>query len=385
MAKKLLLHVGDPKTGSSSIQRILYERRFDCSSVRLDYPDVVTSLKLARSLLSTANTGQAEEQFRLYSFWLENSTADVAVISAEQFSTVNPARLEEACREHFQANIETMSVLAYAKPHMGRFISAYSQRVKVGQFGRSVERLYEEMAQTATLHMHKRFSRWRAAFGEAFRVRPMVRGELFRGDVVADFLNVALEGADFTIEGNTEANVSLPVEALAGLRMVHAALRKAEVDSGTRQAIGDRINTLVTATPKLKGTKLVLDRALAERFVREFSEDAKAMDQDFLGSPIMVTALDAALSGASAEPVPIEASAYFRRRDLMRLRKLSGDLAELLREHPHVWERAHRRDKGRKPHLLGDEKLSREGPKVVATTHEMIAELAEILAEVCTT
>lgn len=37
MGKALVLHIGDPKTGSSSIQRALFEHKVECPTVSFDY------------------------------------------------------------------------------------------------------------------------------------------------------------------------------------------------------------------------------------------------------------------------------------------------------------------------------------------------------------
>lgn len=383
MAKSLLLHVGDPKTGTSSIQKVLFERRWTCASKVLDYPEVVSSMALANALRHDAGPEEAEELFPPYAFWLEHSKSDVAVISAEQFSSVDPRKVDETFRKYFPDLAPSMRVVAYARPHAGRFLSAYAQRVKTGHMTQSLDRFFSEMAQSRILLMHQRFSRWRAVFGDRFILRPMVREELMDGDAVADFINVALEGAPFEVVGSTQANISLPIEALAGLRLVQAVLRRAEVRGGTVHAVGDRLSTLVTGRPGLKGTKVGLNAQLAERLQDAMAADARAMDESFFGKPIMVQALAAAGKGASEKAASIEMTDHFRPRPIVKLKRAARELAEELKANKGLWVRSHRRDKGLKPQFVEDSALSAKAPEAIAKADKLMGEIAEILFRAC--
>lgn len=380
MIKSLVLHIGDPKTGTSSIQRILFERQWTCATVTLDYPPVLNSLALAESLREGRLSKSVKEVFEPYAIWLEDSKADVAVISAEQFSGVEPALVHEAFATYAPAVMDRIRVLAYARPHVSRFVSAYSQRVKVGALNVEMAEFYDRPATSKVLGMHKRFMAWRAAFGAGLVVRPMIRSEILRGDVVADCLGVVLGTEDFSITGSTEANISLPLEALAGLRLIQTLLKKNDIPFVRRQAVGDRINTLVTADPKLRGAKVGVDRALYARLKADYLPDAEAMDAEFFAGPIMVKALAAAEKDAAAEPVSTLASAHFGPGKLSRLRKAARKLATELGQEKDVWTKAHKRDKGRKPYLLEDATLSNSAPEEILRVEGLLAEMAAILA-----
>lgn len=379
MAKTLVLHIGDPKTGTSAIQHILYNRHWACPSVTLDYPPVLNASALAASLREGRLNDGARELFDRYAFWLEQSTADVAVISAEQFAALEPALVHEAFATFFPAAMDRLQVVAYARPHVERFVSAYAQRVKVGSLNAEMADFYDRPGISRLLGMHDRFMAWRRAFGPALIVRPMQTARMLRGDVVADFLGVALRTEDFQITANTRFNVSLPLEALSGLRTVQGILRKSAISVARRQAVGDRISTLVAMEPGLRGRKIQPDPGLLGRLVRDCRQDAEAMDADFLGGPILGGAL-AAAKGA-AETVSTRAGVHFRPARLARLRRLAHGLADELADPQDAWIRAHRRDKGNKPHLRENAALSEGAPEAIARMEAILAEVAVILAK----
>ena len=92
-SKSLILHIGDPKTGSSSIQQALFQRRVECETVSIDYPPKLNAIQLANSIRREAKTDEIESRFRAAADWLEASHADVAVLSAEQFASIDPVEV----------------------------------------------------------------------------------------------------------------------------------------------------------------------------------------------------------------------------------------------------------------------------------------------------
>jgi hypothetical protein len=91
MVKSLVLHIGDPKTGSSSIQEVLRAGLFQSPEVKVDSPGQLNSFPLANALSDKGQLQFREPRYKKLAEWLASSDADVGVISAEQFFRVDPS------------------------------------------------------------------------------------------------------------------------------------------------------------------------------------------------------------------------------------------------------------------------------------------------------
>ncbi len=381
MTAHLILHIGDPKTGTSSIQEVLFKRAFECESMSLDYPELLSAVVLANSLKANKRAGLKEKQFAKYANWLSESRADVAVISAEQFAPVDPELVQQTFQSFMPDQAGDMQVVAYVRPHVSRFVSAYAQRTKDGALFTDIDSFFENQKTENVLNYHTRFMKWQAVFGDRFVLRPMVREALQDGDVVADFLGIALAGAPFRILGETQSNSSLSVEHLSGLRLVQKVLRKFEIANSTRQAVGSRINTLISATGA-KGTKLLPSKALYDRIAENCMADAENMDRDFFGKPIMVPALIAAGNDTVQDKMDHTVKAFHAPEAIVALRGHARRLAKMLLDQPGIWDAAFRRARGEVPALRPEEFLSDETQAFIKDVDDSLAELAAMIGNI---
>ena len=58
MARSLVLHIGDPKTGTSSIQEVLLHKLWQSPKVTLTYPDQLNSFPLANAISDPKQTDE---------------------------------------------------------------------------------------------------------------------------------------------------------------------------------------------------------------------------------------------------------------------------------------------------------------------------------------
>ena len=377
---RLVLHIGEPKTGSSSIQQALFGRKFLCDTCTLDYPDSLNAFPLARALKSDAAEGLAEARFGPYAQWLAASRRDVAVISAEQFSLLPAAQIAEAFQTYFPDHANEMTVVGYARPHVSRFLSAYAQRTKAGLLHASLEDFLAGGGARKLLKFHKRFAGWRVVFGERFILRPVVREVLQDGDVVADFIGIALGGAPFRLTGTTEANSSMSLEALAGVRFMHRVLQKFNVGAFVQHAIGGRVSTLV-AQAAASGTKLRVSSAMYERLHSMCVADAVALDRDFFDPPVMTQALDLAANDVVPELQDWDARTIYPTATQKAFRQNARGLVALFEKHPGVWEAAYRRYKGHAA-ASANAPLSESEVAVIEQVEAILAETVAIIISV---
>lgn len=381
-SKALVLHIGDPKTGSSSIQQALFQRRVECASVSIDYPAKLNSVHLANSIRRASHANELEYNFRTTANWLDASDGDVAVLSAEQFSSIDPVDVDQVFSQYIPKHAQAMSVVAYARPHVSRFLSAYAQRVKVGSLQSDVETFFEESNGKRFLNYSRRFKKWRNLYGDRFVLRPMVRKELRDGDVVADFVGIVVKNAPFRILDVAAANTTLAVEALSGLKFLQMYLSSHDFPGGTLHAVGSQINRICGALKGAKGTKLQIGRDLYDRICETAHHDAEKLDRMFFGKSVMVKAMDDAAFETVDKTMETDARAYFSPQDLNKLTELGVVLAELLTERPGLWKESFDRRIGQRMDGLSNDDMSAEAISHIARVDGILEEAAALISKV---
>lgn len=327
MVKSLVLHIGDHKTGSTAIQRALAAGAAQPEGVRLFYPRLGSDNHSALARAVKAGPRQAEEMMARFAEQLAGSDADIGVISAEGFEGADPEAVRGHLQRHVPALVEGMRVAAYVRPHAERVLSSHAEQVKIGLVSGTLEEFHQRTLAERRFFYTPRFTAWREVFGAGFVLRPMIRAELQDGDVVRDFLHVALNGAAFGLREMPPANPSLPVADLAVLRAMQMAM--AEAPQPRRHAAGWKMAGLLTADPAPGAGKPALHAALAEDIVQVYREDAAALDGAFFDGSPMTRALEAAPGKAAAEPYSLRAEDHFG-PDALRLigafARLAADL-----------------------------------------------------------
>ena len=197
MKRRLVVHVGTAKAGSTSIQNLLAAR-----SRRLARAGVHVPLAGGGSGLPGAHQGLARELVDPYGAagnWtrveleMRRSAAPRFVVSAEAFTgPAHRAKCAErllglAAREDLE-----IDVVGYVRPQWQWLESAYAQQATTGATGESFERFAARLLAAGgrtRLDYNTVFAPFRAAFGDRVRVRPLTPAHL-PGGLLADFLGV---------------------------------------------------------------------------------------------------------------------------------------------------------------------------------------------------
>ncbi|OWU72419.1 hypothetical protein ATO1_22275 [Phaeobacter sp. 22II1-1F12B] len=333
----MIFHIGDPKTGSTSIQQTLFERTWNSPNHDIAYPDALNALPVARALKKSPEDSAAS--FRKIRKWLDAQTADAAVISAEHFAPVKPEALKEVIDRFLPAYADRVHIIAYARPHIPRLISSYSQRVKARGIKQDLNRFCTDAANNGKFRLSERFHEWRNVFGTDFTLRPMVRNRLYKGDVVYDFLREILKTEDFAVNSSGHANISPTLDHLACLLEVHKALNKAKISEDLRTVVGRLLATKLTATPAASGDKLKMPRNLLPLLQEAYAEDAAALDSEFFDGPLFTNELKKAEDSATDTPQKIKARARFSRSEVHNLQRIATRLAATIANDPKEWKR----------------------------------------------
>ena len=376
---QLYFHIGDPKTGTTSIQAALYLRAWTCDTRRLEYPDHRSDVRFAKSLYLPTRRNQRAEQFKIKADWLAEMDADAAVISAEHFTHVPPDVMQQALTEFLPDHAATARFVAYVRPHAQRILSAYAQRLKRGTFMGDLDK-FQTMLQDGGFYLYgPRFAGWRTMFGTRFILRPMLRHRLLQSDVVADFMNIVLEGAPFTLTPIPVANEALNVQQLACAREVQVVLRKEGIASGIREAVGGQFANLLNAMGGGGGEKVRMHRSLVERIRTHYLADARALDAMFFEGQPMEGAFDEAMAAASEVPFAHEMQAYADAASQNTLHELARQLAQALPDHGVAWRRLRLEASGQKTLGTADDPATLRGVARINTCLDALCGFASSL------
>lgn len=380
-AKSLVLHIGDPKTGTSSIQKVLRNELWESPSFSVAYPDQLNSFPLANALSDPKQAEHREPRYAKLAAWLDSTDADVAVVSAEQFFRVDPQKLLDTLNEFMPDYVPTVRVVAYVRPHASRLLSAFMQRGKAGLYFGDMEIFFNRTKGEKLLRYAPRFQRWRDTFGDRFTLRPMIRSELRDGDVVSDFLDIVLGGAPFKLVDKFEANPSLPLEYLVGLRDLQAILKRNQIPNGTRHSVGDYVGMTLARTHPGTGTKLQITGELYESLKEFCQADAEALDADFFGGqPLMAQALAQAGDDAASSKLALVPKAHYSEESIQALRKKSRALVSMFKKRPAAWTMAFEQEIGQRI-AKPDAEPSKPVLAHIQKVNETLIEIARMIAE----
>lgn len=378
---QLYFHVGDHKTGSSSIQRALFDGAWVCDSRSLAYPPYISAASLARALYVPAMRRRRKNLFQETADWLSGATGDVAVISAEHFSHVEPQLLNRMTGRFLPDHAETAKFLAYVRPHPGSIVSHYTQRAKSGTSPQTLTEFAENVSRTEKFEYAPRFGDWRRVFGDRFILKPMIRSELKDGDVVKDFLHEVLDGAQFALKEIPRTNESAEVYELAIIRRVQSDVQRRGFPPKTGVPLGAALADALAAARKGRamGGRVRLHRDLARKINARYQRDARVMDAEFFtGAPLLVSALSAAEAEAAPEEQTHDLHVLFEADRLAALDQAIGALIDLVEAKGEAWTSVYRFDRGGRRNL-GGKRPDVDDPQVRTQASEVSAAIDRVV------
>lgn len=346
MPAKLVFHIGSFKSGSTAIQSTLATKSYS-SNIKIFYPGLGPKERAEKRrgqhgpLADTLRpnhpaASQRNTRFSRVAAHIDAAQANVNVISGEKFEFVNPKALEQAVLEFLPAYRETLQIIFYVRPHAERLLSEYAERTKHGQFNGNLDELHTHTQNLTKPHQrsfyyHPRLMKWRKVFGNQLIVRPMIRSELFRANVVADFFNIILEGAAFDLTTPPRNNRSPSLEDLAAIKAFHQSTAAPKMQGRERERVGNILIQSFADIDYTDSTRLALHKSLVEDIVHSYRADAEALDRDFfLGKPLMESALKHALDTAIETPQPSDPALILEATQLRQIAAWGETLATLL-------------------------------------------------------
>lgn len=302
----VVFHIGDFKTGSTTIQAALKvahdadsEELHYCRSGRGDrynHYNLIAEIKNENFIPKLGGWQALSEELRTIG-------SKQAVVSCEAFQGVSPDRIKST----IENNIDTAyTVVVYFRPHISKLVSSYSQRVKTGQTVCSLDEFVRSSLKHGKYEYQKRATRLESLFGDTgLIVRPFVRSELTGGDVLNDFCIDCLGFKTNVLEPYSVAheNVSPSHDILQVVRAYSEQLdthtNKKLCDNVEQQLFGDLREHLEPIYSNAH-TKLGLKEETLQLLREEYMEDALKFDEMYCsGKSVFVDDLmdDKYLSG----------------------------------------------------------------------------------------
>ncbi|MEY8831166.1 hypothetical protein AB9K34_22560 [Sedimentitalea sp. XS_ASV28] len=311
MTQQLYLHIGDCKTGSTTIQTTLAGSGLATPGTALLYPRPMQHGMLARTL--TTHKHLLDKRWGAIGRSFASAEWDVGVISTELFEFSSPNRVAAALRQHIPDHAESLRVIAYVRPHTSRFLSQFAENLKNGHTTGDMQEFATRMDRLGRLDYVARLQKWRDVFGDRLIVRPFTRDRLARGDVRHDFLGLILEGRAYELGDITDANASLSLADLALMRLLQRRFaERLGAEHPSAIPFGKQFGRLLHATPSLRPfERLRLSRSLCDWFITRYRDDAEQMDSQWIGAPCFVPALLAAADDTVPQAQSLQAEDHF--------------------------------------------------------------------------
>ncbi|SFH66736.1 hypothetical protein [Albimonas pacifica] len=338
MTDRLLIHLGDCKTGTTAIQNVLKQGAWSAEGLSWTYPvdpDRLHHCILASTLHKPKLKASRAPIWGRVNRRLAASDADLGILSGEWFEFVDPALMQRTLERFLPDLAPDARLIAYVRPHAERVLSSFQERTKLGQFKGSLDEFHDRVLGRGRFNYAPRLRRWREVFGDRYEVRPMIREVLKDGDVVHDFLDFATQGRPFTVDdgagGGMQANESVSVQDLAWLRALHRTRQ-------LPQQVGRRAARALQSCGR-PGDKLRLDAGLLERVRAAYLEDARILDAEFFGGGgapgPMEAAFDRAAETALETPQDVSPERWYDAGELRRIEAMAevfaADAADLRR------------------------------------------------------
>lgn len=289
--KKLLLHIGLPKTGTSSIQETLSraatagqlhdvvyphlgERdHYFIAALYQSHDRLPRTIRHQRTSLGTAFDRRLEKFRNGLFLAIENYPR--IIISAESLAHFSPSEATALRDDFVRLGATEVCVLAYVREPASLYLSNIQQQLKASHEFISPDRFHYSYAQ--------RLNTWKQLF-RVVRIRPYNKSQLHEGDVVRDailnasnFFGREIANADLPI---SNINESISAEGMILLQRYRTRHHANESDVPTRDT-QSLVRLLQSSTATIKQTAPRLKETIATLLKSRHARDLERLRRDF--------------------------------------------------------------------------------------------------------
>jgi len=313
--KKVILHIGRHKSGTSSLQNFLVRNRLLLEQYDYLYPQTGISsvahheIALAFSHKNILKQGAAaileSELIKAFRTELATTTATSIIVSSEQFTACNPKHMEELFTGY------DVEVVIYLRDQLSYLASAYAQIVHADTITENIEDYYDTFL-SRNIDYWKFIKRWEGAFGDNVRVVLFDRKALHEGDIVKDFLwrftsiDIANQSAQaLTKDHNPTLGTSLLIYKLYLNRYLpHPAVKKSHLYRQFAEMTSDK---------KLSG-KFKITRNIARKLIAQTNASNQKVAANYFDGK--------AVFSAKAEDYPLHQEGFLSREQFVYITEI---------------------------------------------------------------
>lgn len=306
-SRTCIVHIGAPKTGSTLIQRVLFENRALMLAAGALYPDV--SLRgyghhdLAFLVAggypawATPQSRSLDELAQELGSQCRAHDGNVLLSSEDFYLCPNPQGLYELLRETGALHRRECRIIVYLRRQDDAHESWYNQTIKAQGATHSLEESIETSYQLWD-YRHQ-LQRWEAVFGrDALCVRSYEGEDLFHGSLLEDFFDCAgIDGAGFSIS-RQRVNTGLNRDLLEFQRVMNGL----PLSIQNKRAFHHQ---LIDLSASAAGSGLFdetpsMDPDLAERIMDRYAEGNASVAERYFGRPYLFGARTTAIAPRAA-------------------------------------------------------------------------------------
>jgi hypothetical protein len=263
--KKVILHIGFHKTGTSALQEYFSENRETLKKHGVFYPQSLNEKYSGNVDLSWVFNENApsyaklnpDEKIQIETFYkeqIEKTDCETVIISSEDFSLLDAQLKSIECLKSFLSGYE-VTIIAYVREPMEFMFSLYSHAVRSGLLTCSFQTYISKHYNFRAADFALRLQSWRRIFPESsFVVKKFASKEFYGGALVSDFFHSI--GVDIELDMTmSRSNVGIH----PWLIQSYIESVKSDVDETKKERILRKIVKLGSEFPKANAAKFLLD------------------------------------------------------------------------------------------------------------------------------
>lgn len=223
MIDELIIHVGNHKTASTSMQKCLRDKSYEVEN-DVYYPETIggpvqyNHNYYVRSL----GTEHQEDRFEHLLNLLRNTDNSRVVISSAAYAYYSGAALKGHVEKYYRPLARNIRLIKYIRPHLSSLVSSYTELVRIGLYSDTIYNVLKTPIGNRMILHHDNPYSLKKAFGENVDIVPMVSEALIGNDPVTDILHRIFRDQKVRIKKPHTDNIMVCAQHLSVIKALQA-------------------------------------------------------------------------------------------------------------------------------------------------------------------